>query len=221
MSRTAQSTLAKPSPSPGTAGDAGGQRPYRGARTITICRPSMDGSSSTLAIVGGLGLHARHEAIADVLMRDLAAAETQRHLDLVAFLEEAAHRLHLHAVVVLVNARTQLDFLDLDDLLLLARLGGLLLLGEAKAPVVEDFADGRRGVRRDLDEIEPGLLGNAQRVQQLNDAVILAFGIDQLHFTCANFTVGARAFLLRRRGALHWPANGSFSFDEAESLGPE
>ena len=67
-------------------------------------------------------------------MRHLAAAEAQRDLDLVAFLEEAPHGLHLDLVVVVVDARAELDFLDLDGLLLLAGLGGLLLLVELNLP---------------------------------------------------------------------------------------
>jgi hypothetical protein len=45
----------------------------------------------------------------------------QGDLDLVAFLEEPLHRAHLHVVIVIVDHRPQLDLLDLDDLLLLAR----------------------------------------------------------------------------------------------------
>ena len=92
-------------------------------------------------------------------MRHFAATEAQGDLDLVAFLEEALHGLHLDLVIVIVDAGTQLDFLDLDGLLLLARLGGLLLLEEAVFAVVEDLADGRGGVRRDLHEVEAGVLG--------------------------------------------------------------
>ena len=60
-------------------------------------------------------------------MRHLAAAEAQRHLDLVAFLEEALHRAHFHIVVVIVDHGPIFQLLDLHDLLLLARLGGFLL----------------------------------------------------------------------------------------------
>ena len=81
-------------------------------------------------------------------MSHLAAAEAQGDLDLVAFLEEAPDRLHLHVVVVIVDHRAHLDLLDLDDLLLLAGLGGLLLFLIFEFAVVEDLADRRLGIGR-------------------------------------------------------------------------
>src|SRR5688572_13976266 len=107
-----------------------------------------------------LGLHLVEEAHAEIGMGHLAAAEAHGQLDLVALLEEAAHGLHLGVVIVLVDAGAELDLLDLDRLLLLARFGLLLLLEEAEAPVIEDLAYRRDRVRRDLDEIEAGLLGD-------------------------------------------------------------
>ena len=74
-------------------------------------------------------------------MGHFAAAEAQRHLDLVAFLEEALHGAHLHLVIVIVDHRPQLDLLDLDDLLLLASFGRLLLRLVFVFAVIEDFGD--------------------------------------------------------------------------------
>jgi hypothetical protein len=56
---------------------------------------------------------------------------------------------------VVINVRANLDFLDLDDLLLLAGLVGLLLLLVLELAVVCDLADRRNGVRADLEQIEP------------------------------------------------------------------
>jgi hypothetical protein len=112
---------------------------------------------------------------------------------------------------VIVDARAQLDFLDLDGLLLLARLGGLLLLQEAELAVIEDFADRGRRVRRDLHEIEARVLRNPQGVEEGHDAPVLPRIIDQLHFAdTANISVGARAFFLRHRQGSHWTTNGSY-----------
>src|SRR5205085_5147202 len=47
--------------------------------------------------------HLLQELHAELEMRHLAAAETQGELHLVALLEEPAHRLHLHLVVVDVD----------------------------------------------------------------------------------------------------------------------
>jgi len=52
-----------------------------------------------------------------------------------------------------VDVRPHLDLLDLDGALLLARLGGLFLRLIFVFAVVENFADRRLGIRRDLDEV--------------------------------------------------------------------
>ena len=83
-----------------------------------------------MAILRCVFLDALQKIVAELLVGHFAAAEAQRHLDLVAFLEEPLHRAHLHVVVVLVDPGTDLDLLDLDDLLLLARLGRFLLFLE-------------------------------------------------------------------------------------------
>ena len=61
-------------------------------------------------------------------MGHFTATEPQRHLGLVAFLEEAAQVAQLDLVVALVGGRTEFDFLDLDDLLLRTSFGLTLLL---------------------------------------------------------------------------------------------
>ena len=129
---------------------------------MIIWRPSIEGSSSILAVPAVSTLTRSSTLEAEFLMRHFAAAEAQDELDLVAFLEEAAHGLHLGLVIMVVDAGAQLDFLDLDDLLLLAGLGGLLLLVEAEFAVIEDLADRRIGVGHDLDQIETIFLGEAQ-----------------------------------------------------------
>ena len=121
----------------------------------------MRGSDFDLGDRLGVGLDALQHLPAELLVRHLAAAEAQRDLDLVAFLEEALDGAHLHVVVVIVDARAHLDLFDLDDLLLLARLGGLLLLLVFVFAVVEDLGDRRIGVGRDLDQVEPGFVARA------------------------------------------------------------
>ena len=114
------------------------------------------------------------------MMRHLAAAEAQRQLDLVAFLEEAPHRLHLDLVVMGVDVRAHLDLLDLDDLLVLARLGRLLLVGVFQLAEVEDLGDRRIGVRGNLDEIETGFFSEQQCLVDGDVAAVPAVGVDQL-----------------------------------------
>ena len=101
----------------------------------------------------GLGLHLvahlEQKLHAELLVRHFAAAEAHRDLDPVAFLEEAVDRLHLGFVVVGVDVGPELDLLDLDHLLALARLGGLLLRGILEAPEIEELGDRRSGIGGD------------------------------------------------------------------------
>src|SRR5262249_26608448 len=54
------------------------------------------------------------------LMRQFPTAEPHRHLDLVTFLDELGHAPHFDVIVMVVDARAELDFLDFDNFLLLA-----------------------------------------------------------------------------------------------------
>ncbi len=101
---------------------------------------------------------------AEFHMRHLATPESQRELHLVAFLEEAAHGFHLHLIVMGVDVRPHLDFFDLDDLLVLASFGRLLLVGVFQLAEIEDLGDRRFRIGRNLDEIEPGLFGGEQGI---------------------------------------------------------
>src|SRR6266536_5901561 len=145
---------------------------------------------------------------AELLVGELSASEAQGDLDLVAFLEEPPDRAHLHVIVVIVDHRPELDLLDLDDLLLFARLGGLLLLLVLEFAVVEDFADRGGLVGDDLDEVQPRFGGDGERVADLNGAVVLAWLSDQLHLANANLIVDARAVLLNGQRGFHRATNG-------------
>src|SRR5262249_45273168 len=107
-----------------------------------------------LGELGRVVLDAIEELIAQLLVRHLAAAEAQRDLDLVTFLEEALHRAHLHVVIVVVDHRPELDLLDLDHLLFLAGFRRLLLRLVFVFAVIENFADGRGCIAGNLYEFE-------------------------------------------------------------------
>jgi hypothetical protein len=97
---------------------------------------------------------------------------------------------------VVVDHRPELDLLDLDDLLFLAGLGLLLLLLEPVLAVIQDLADRRRGVGRDLNQVEPDLLGLGQRVCDRESAEVRTVGADQVNLFDADVLVGAGAVLL-------------------------
>jgi hypothetical protein len=137
-----------------------------------------------------------------------AAAEAQRHLDLVAFLEEPLHGAHLHLVVVVVDHRAELDLLDLDDLLLFAGFGLLFLFLESVFAVVQDLADRRYGVGRDFDQVEAGLLGLGQGVCDRDGTEVGAVLVDQVNLANADIFIDALAVLLDGGLRSLWATNG-------------
>ena len=103
-------------------------------------------------------------------MSELAAAEADRHLQLVAFIEELRGRSDLRVDVVVVDLGRDPDLLPGDGLLLLLRILGLLLEVVAVLPEVEDLAHRRLAVRRDLDEVVALFLRFGEGTGSRNDA---------------------------------------------------
>jgi hypothetical protein len=110
---------------------------------------------------------------------------------------------------VIVDHRPQLDLLDLDDLLLLARLGRLLLRLIFVLAVIENFADRWDRVRRDLDEVEPGFLRQRQCGADFRDALVGAILVNELDLADADLLVDARTLLGGRLRGSDRATNGS------------
>ena len=102
------------------------------------------------------------------------------------------HRAHLHVVIVIVDAGPDLDLLDLDDLLLLAGLVLLLLGLVFELAEIEDLADRRIGIGRDLDQIEAGLGGHVERFARGDDPDHLAVFLDKSDARHGDLGVDAR-----------------------------
>jgi len=100
---------------------------------------------------------------------------------------------------VVVDVRAHLDLFDLDDLLLLARLVRPLLRLVLELADVEDLADRRIGIGRDLDEVEADRVGARLRVADRDDPDILPILIDETDLSDVDFAVDARALAGRRR----------------------
>ena len=83
--------------------------------------PSSFGIALDLADVGELRGHPIEHVLAQLRVRDLTAAEHHRHLHLVAFFQESPRVPGLRVEVVIVDARTVLHFLEVNDVLLLLR----------------------------------------------------------------------------------------------------
>ena len=131
------------------------------------------------------------DLVAEVAMCHLAALEAQAGLDLVAFAEETHGLVLLGLVVVLVDGDRELDFLDDDDLLLLTCGAVTLIFLVEVLAVVLDLADGRDGVRRDLDEIERLFASHLQGFKGSHDAKLFAVFVDHADFACTDTFVGA------------------------------
>jgi len=141
-------------------------------------------------------------------MRHFAATKPQGDLDLVALFKKAANRLHFGLVIMVINTRPELDFLDFNHLLPLAGLGGLFLFQKAEFAVIEDFADRGIGVRHDFDQIDTRLLRQTQRFHNVRCTAIQAFVINQLNLANSDVAVDAVPVFLGRGRGFHRAANG-------------
>src|SRR5438477_12267508 len=128
-------------------------------------------------------------------MRVLAAAEENRRLDLVALREEALDVLLLELVIVLIDARPELDLFDLDHLLVLLGLPSALLLLVLILAEVHDPADGRDRRRRDLHQIQALGPRERKRLRRRHDAQLRARVVNDSNLAHPNPFVGAHAIV--------------------------
>ena len=131
-------------------------------------------------------------------MRHFTAAEPDRHLDFVAFVQETTDAPHLDLIVVFVDAGAHFDFLDVDDFLFLAGLVGFFLRFVFVFAVIEDLAHRRIGVGRHLDKVESRLKGDLYSFFLGNDADHLSVGVNNTNFFGFDLFVDARTHSGRR-----------------------
>jgi hypothetical protein len=117
----------------------------------------------------------------------LAPAEDAHHLDLVPFLEELAPLDQAVLEVVRVDRRAHAQLLQRRVRLGLAAF--LLLLRVLELAEVHHPAHGRLGVGLHLDEVEPGLVGDAARFVGRDHADLLVGGVDQSNLGDADLAV--------------------------------
>ena len=159
----------RPRPSPRTCSCSG-------PMTMTMLRPSIVGLDSTVPNSATSSAKRCEQAHALLGTRLLAAAEQDHGLHLVAGLEEALGALALGLVVVLVDLQAEADLLEDRVRLVAPRLLGLLRRFVLELAVVHDLDHGRLGVGGHLDQIEVGLLREAQGDLDADDADLLAAG---------------------------------------------
>ena len=103
---------------------------------------------------------------------------------------------------MVVDGRAHLDLLDLDDLLLLARFGGLFLLFVFVLAVVHQLDHGRLRFGRDFDQVEAFLLRDGAGFVDADLAVFVAVFSDQEDGAGEYLLIDAGPVLGRRRGGL-------------------
>src|SRR5690606_7317383 len=139
---TAKGAMGRPSP-----GSATGPPPLPRRGLLLLRRDHHDHLPAFQArpqldhdVLAQVGLDPGGHLPAQLLVANLATAEADVDLDLLAILQEAAHVAQLDLVVALVGDRAELHFLDLDLLGLLLGLAGPFLLFELKLAEVHDLA---------------------------------------------------------------------------------
>ena len=125
-------------------------------------------------------------------VRHFAAAEPDRRFYFVPFREPLARMLHSIAVIMLVGAGTKLNFLDGDDNLFLLRLVCFFLGEVLKLAIVDDFANRRVGVWRDLDQVHASFARGADCVARVHNAELFPVFSYYAHLWDAYAFVNAR-----------------------------
>ena len=148
--------------------------------------PLHPGPHFHFADVSQIVLQLFQDAGAQFAVRHLAPAKPDRSLNFVAFRQPLARVLHAIAVIVLVRAGAKLNFLDGDDHLLLLRLVRFLLGQVLKFAVVNDLANWRLGVWRDLDQIHASFSRGTNGVTSVHDPELFTVFGNYSHLGHAN-----------------------------------
>src|SRR5205085_6601564 len=125
--------------------------------------------------------------------------------DLIAFLQPLARTLHAVLVVVDVGSRSKLHFLDRDHDLFLLRFVCLFLLLVLKLAKVDNFANGRLGIRCDLDKIHSLLARAPDRIASFQHTELFTVVAHHAHLRHANALVNSNNW----SAAEIWPTAAS------------
>src|SRR6266850_4403424 len=107
---------------------------------------------------------------AQLPVRHLTTTKPDGGLHFIAALQPLTRMLHAIVIVMIVRARSKLNFLNCDCYLLLLRLVGLLLGLVLKFSEVNNSANRRVGGSGDLDEIQTLFPGGANCVSNIEYA---------------------------------------------------
>src|SRR5690554_5436680 len=126
-------------------------------------------------------------------MSHFAAAESQGYLGFVTLIEELDKVAQLDLIVPFLRPWTKLDFLDLNDLLILPGSSLLFLLLEDVLAVIHDSANRRLCIGGDFNQVELGLLSGGHGFLNGHDTDLFIFSANQAHFPRRDVLVDRRA----------------------------
>lgn len=153
------------------------------------------GHGFDLAKFGKVVTHPLQHTHAKFLVGHFAAPESQGNLCFVTFFDETTQVAQLDLVVALVGTRTKLDFLDLNDFLLGARLLLALLLLVLELAVVHQATDGGFGMRCNFYQIDFIFFRKLNGVYQRDNAELFSVYSNKSHLWDVYFAIDAMRFI--------------------------
>ena len=154
----------------------------------------------------------------EILVGHFAATELELDFHLVALVEKVLRMPNLGEVVVGVDIHPELDFLHLADRMFLF----LLLLRQvvAEFPEIHDTANGRLGIRSDLDEIQSESTGSPDRFVQAHDAeLFIGCGKNHAHLAGADSFIDTDVLDINRSSSVRGVSSEHESNSSCRSVG--
>ena len=97
----------------------------------------------------------------------------------------------LDAEVMIVDLESEADFLQLRVRLVAASIAGFLGGFVLVLAVIHELCDGRLSVRRNLNQVKPGLFGQTQRILNADDADLFTSGSHEANLGDSNTLIDA------------------------------
>ena len=165
---------------------------------MVIARPSIAGGFSIIAIPWAASTTLSISFLANSGSGDLAAAEADCNLDLVAILQKLDGVFQLELKIVVVRLGTHPDTFQVAALLLLVGIAVLLGLFILMFAVIHDLANRWRGSRGHLDQIQSALPRQGERISHGHYSVLHVLVIDKADVAHSNWKVtrGAQNLLV-------------------------
>ncbi len=161
-------------PWPGTGRHALTRRDYHGHLAAFHFRELLD-LGDRLQIIA----HPFKDFQAQILMRHFPAPEAQGNFYLITTAQKLVHRPHLYIIIVMIDVRAHLDFLNLDDFLFPAGFVSLFLRLEFELAIVEYLADRGFSLGGYLHQVETDTFGTVQRIVEADNPNVLSGLINQ------------------------------------------